>query len=135
MTARTGWISVRMPIEMSTPPTTGINRHAHGSGIPQTAKYGSPAGFGRVPKRPGPMKQAATPTRRIQWTVVSAPTPVLLGAIAPRAFRHRHPDAAAQLPSGLQVAAEMDAGPDPRFTELVRPRRVARRFAREEMTE
>jgi hypothetical protein len=41
-----------MPIEMSTPPTTGINRHAHGSGIPQTAKYGSQAGLVMIPNAP-----------------------------------------------------------------------------------
>src|SRR4030095_8701134 len=108
MTARIGWISVRMPIEMSTTPTIGINRHAHGSGIPQTPKYGTQAALVMMPNAPWPMKQAATPTRRIQWTTVSAPA-VLLGAIASRALRHRHPDAAAQPPHRPPAAAAEDA--------------------------
>src|SRR4030095_8226627 len=132
MTARIGWGRVRMPIEMSTTPTIGITRHAHGSGIPQIPKYGTQAALVMMPNAPWPMKQTATPTRRIQWTIVSAPA-VLLGAIASRALRHRPPDAAAQLPSRLHVAAEVDAGPDPRFPVLVCPRRVARRLAREQL--
>jgi uncharacterized membrane protein len=43
---------------------------------------------------------------RIQWTIVSAPVAELLGAIAPRALRHRHPDAAAQLPSACTSLRE-----------------------------
>jgi hypothetical protein len=52
MTARTGWIRVRTPIEMSPAPTTGMSFHAHASGIPTIAKYGSQAALVMTPKAP-----------------------------------------------------------------------------------
>ena len=53
---------------MSTVPTTGMSRHAHASGMPKIPKYGNHASFVMMPKAPWPMKQAATATRRIQWS-------------------------------------------------------------------
>ena len=66
--ARTGWNSVRTPTVMSTVPTMGMSLHAHASGMPRIAKYGSHAALVMTPKAPWPMKQAATATRRIQWS-------------------------------------------------------------------
>lgn len=62
---------VSTPTEMSTTPTTGIIFHAHASGIPKIAKYGSQAALVMTPKAPWPMKHAATATRRIQWSVIT----------------------------------------------------------------
>jgi hypothetical protein len=72
MTARTGWIRVSTPTEMSTTPTTGMSLHAHASGMPKIAKYGTQAAFVMMPKAPWPMKQAATATRRIQESAITA---------------------------------------------------------------
>src|SRR5882724_11682054 len=66
MAARTGWIRVSTPTETSTAPTTGMSFHAHASGIPRIAKYGSHAALVMRPKAPWPMKHAATAMRRIQ---------------------------------------------------------------------
>src|SRR2546428_5699302 len=64
MTARTGWIRVSTPTETSTAQTTGMSFHAHASGIPKIAKYGSHAALVMRPKAPWPMKHAATEMRR-----------------------------------------------------------------------
>ena len=71
MTARTGWNRVSTPTEMSTAPTMGMIFHAHASGMPTIAKYGSQAALVMMPKAPWPMKQAATATRRIQCGVIT----------------------------------------------------------------
>jgi hypothetical protein len=54
---------------MSTVPTIGMRRHAHASGIPKIAKYGTHAALVMIPKVPWPMKQAATATRSIQCSI------------------------------------------------------------------
>ncbi len=49
-----------------------MSLHAHASGMPKIAKYGSHAALVMMPKAPWPMKQAATATRRIQWIAVTS---------------------------------------------------------------
>jgi len=43
---------VRTPTVMSTVPTMGMSLHAHASGMPKIAKYGSHAAFVMMPKAP-----------------------------------------------------------------------------------
>jgi hypothetical protein len=48
----TGWIRVSTPTEISTAPTTGMSFHAHASGMPNIAKYGTQAALVMRPKAP-----------------------------------------------------------------------------------
>ena len=132
---------------MSSAPTRGISRHAHSSGCRTPRSTEPHAAFVLMPNAPCPANSMATAIlnthsmtreamrRRPGEHVEAAPVIALLRAVACARARSRRADLAPDLPSRLDVAAEVDAGPHPRFAELLRPGVVARGLARKEIAQ
>src|SRR5262245_29053175 len=121
MTALMGWIRVRRPTEMSTAPTTGISFHAHASGMPKVAKYGSHEALVMTPNAPWPMKHAATATRKIHCSSCPMPTsrPVELIALDGQDGESLAHLAAGPLVAGI-VNSGVNAG-EPSFLAQISP--------------